>query len=171
MGIAKLTLSIAHFVPWFSHCLCRWLDAGRKKSRLGGHLIAVGLLAATLMMQRNLLFAAPGMIYVATKYLPPLSFAGILDSSIGKKLSILIPPALLVFSLFYSSFIFRSLEDQSLFDEKVASMYPVEAVKILKQLPSGNLFNSYNWGGFLIDKAPEIPVLLMGGLSCLRTSS
>jgi hypothetical protein len=41
-------------------------------------------------------------------------------------------------------------------------MYPVEAVKILQQLPSGNLFNSYNWGGFLIDKAPEIPVFVDG---------
>ena len=138
-----------------------WMRGERKADWLDT-LIAVGLLAATLMMQRNLLFAAPGMIYVATKYLPPLSFAGILDSSIGKKLSILIPPALLVFSLFYSFFIFQSLEDQSLFDEKVASMYPVEAVKTLQQLPSGNLFNSYNWGGFLIDKAPEIPVFVDG---------
>jgi hypothetical protein len=40
---------------------------------------------------------------------------------------------------------------------------PVEAVNIIKLTkPSGQLFNSYNWGGYLIWALPEYPVFIDG---------
>ena len=40
---------------------------------------------------------------------------------------------------------------------------PVEAVEfILDQKPPGNLYNAYNWGGYLLWAAPEYPVFIDG---------
>lgn len=40
---------------------------------------------------------------------------------------------------------------------------PVDAVKFIQnELPDGNLFNSYNWGGYLIWNLPEAPVFVDG---------
>lgn len=41
--------------------------------------------------------------------------------------------------------------------------YPVEAVKYLKmRMPAGHLFNSYNWGAYLLWELPEYPVFVDG---------
>jgi len=138
-----------------------WMRSGRKVDWTDA-AITLGLLAATLLMQRNLLFSTPAMVYIASKYLPKITFSEILKSGVGNKLGILLPPALLLFALVYSVFIYQSLADSSLFKEKVESFYPVDAAKKLQGLPKGNLFNTYNWGGYLINKAPEIPVFVDG---------
>ena len=40
---------------------------------------------------------------------------------------------------------------------------PVDAVEFLKaQRPPGRLFNSYNWGGYLLWELPEYPVFIDG---------
>jgi hypothetical protein len=42
-------------------------------------------------------------------------------------------------------------------------IYPVHAVEWIKDNPqSGNLFNEYNWGGYLIYHLPEMPVFVDG---------
>ncbi len=42
-------------------------------------------------------------------------------------------------------------------------IFPVEAVNFIKQTkPPGRLFNSYNWGGYLIWNLPEYPVFIDG---------
>ncbi len=47
--------------------------------------------------------------------------------------------------------------------EAQALTLPVAAVDYLNQNhPAGPLFNSYNWGGYLIDQAPEYPVFVDG---------
>ncbi len=47
--------------------------------------------------------------------------------------------------------------------EKVDANYPVEAIEWLrKNQPPGRLFNSYNWGGYLIWTLPEYPVFIDG---------
>jgi hypothetical protein len=44
-----------------------------------------------------------------------------------------------------------------------AKTLPVEAVAFLKQeQPAGPIFNSYNWGGYLIWELPEYPVFVDG---------
>jgi hypothetical protein len=40
---------------------------------------------------------------------------------------------------------------------------PVDAVAFIKQKsPPGRLFNSYNWGGYLLWELPEYPVFIDG---------
>lgn len=52
---------------------------------------------------------------------------------------------------------------QSRNEEYFRSVFPVEAVDYLEQeQPQGRLFNSYNWGGYLIWELPEKPVFVDG---------
>jgi hypothetical protein len=47
--------------------------------------------------------------------------------------------------------------------EKVDSNYPVNAIQWIKEnQPKGNLFNSYNWGGYILWALPEYPVFIDG---------
>jgi len=47
--------------------------------------------------------------------------------------------------------------------EEFAAVYPVSAVNYLKDArPEGNMFNSYNYGGYLIWALPEYPVFVDG---------
>jgi len=44
-----------------------------------------------------------------------------------------------------------------------AELFPVELAAYLEQTrPGGRLFNSYNWGGYLIFAAPHVPVYMDG---------
>jgi hypothetical protein len=48
--------------------------------------------------------------------------------------------------------------------------YPAQAVAFLKKdLPSGQVFSTYNWGGFLIWKLPEKKVFIDGRMPCWET--
>jgi hypothetical protein len=48
-------------------------------------------------------------------------------------------------------------------EEAKADILPVQAVQFLRaQQPAGPLFNSYNWGGYLIWELPEYPVFVDG---------
>lgn len=47
--------------------------------------------------------------------------------------------------------------------EKVDSNYPTSAIEWMrKNQPQGNLFNSYNWGGYILWTLPEYPVFIDG---------
>lgn len=47
--------------------------------------------------------------------------------------------------------------------EKVDSNYPVKAIEWIKEnQPQGNLFNSYNWGGYILWALPEYPAFIDG---------
>jgi hypothetical protein len=51
----------------------------------------------------------------------------------------------------------------TLVEQVLDETYPTEAVAALKeQRPPGTLFNSYNWGGYLIHALPEYPVFVDG---------
>jgi hypothetical protein len=53
--------------------------------------------------------------------------------------------------------------DPALVEEERAKRLPVEAVAYLEEAhPPGLLFNSYNWGGYLIWEAPDYPVFVDG---------
>jgi hypothetical protein len=48
-------------------------------------------------------------------------------------------------------------------EKAVARIYPVQAVEYLRQHPvPGPIFNSYGFGGYLVDKLPEQPVFIDG---------
>ena len=73
--------------------------------------------------------------------------------------------AAVIFSLFlclYGLSLIRDVSENSL-TKVVASHFPAEAVKFIRssQLP-GPLYNSLDWGGYLIWSLPELPVALDG---------
>lgn len=50
-----------------------------------------------------------------------------------------------------------------LLPEFIKEKYPVNAVQAIRSIhPKGNMFNSYNWGGYLIWSLPEYPVFIDG---------
>ncbi len=56
-------------------------------------------------------------------------------------------------------------------DQSLALNYPVAAVEYLKATAfEGKLFNSYNWGGYLILKSPNFPVFIDGRTDLHRDS-
>lgn len=56
-------------------------------------------------------------------------------------------------------------------DQALALNYPAEAVEFLKESGlSGKIFNSYNWGGYLILNLPEFPVFIDGRADLHRES-
>jgi hypothetical protein len=57
------------------------------------------------------------------------------------------------------SLVLPSAENQAFFQESL----PVDAVAYIKEHnPPGNMFNSYNWGGYLLWALPEYPVFVDG---------
>ncbi len=53
--------------------------------------------------------------------------------------------------------------DQRGIDRVITSQFPVDAVNYIRQHPVGGpLYNSFNWGGFLIFYMPEYPVAIDG---------
>jgi len=74
-------------------------------------------------------------------------------------------------------FIFMSVQTVALFAYQrpfgwgvVQSAFPVMATKYLNQLPiNGNMFNSYDWGGYLIWATPKHPVYIDGRIQIYPT--
>ncbi|MGQ9909823.1 MAG: hypothetical protein ACUVS2_13415 [Candidatus Flexifilum sp.] len=53
--------------------------------------------------------------------------------------------------------------DRETVDDAFAAVLPVRAVDFLRAHPQpANLFNSYNWGGYLIHALPDVPVFVDG---------
>ncbi len=99
------------------------------------------------------------MIAVAIEY-----FAGeIAGSRIGKKRFLIFSKAALLFvgigfvsQCLINAFLYSNSHKEDLF-------YPKKAVLYLKEnLPKGQLFSEYNWGGYLIWKLPEKKVFISG---------
>jgi len=76
---------------------------------------------------------------------------------------IFLAAALLVFAL-RTYLLVRSARSYS-----VSDRYPVAAVSYLREnLPEGNMFNPYNWGGYLIWEFPEKKVFIDGRMPSWR---
>jgi hypothetical protein len=66
----------------------------------------------------------------------------------------------LVFLMIFASFGRVYLQSTS---PKLANNFPVEAVKWIRaNQPPGQMFNSYNWGGYLLWSLPQYPVFIDG---------
>lgn len=60
-------------------------------------------------------------------------------------------------------FMFYSLWGKSLFSSQTYAYYPDKAVEFIKKtMPQGNLFNYFDWGGYLIATLPEYKVFIDG---------
>lgn len=63
----------------------------------------------------------------------------------------------------------RHVSSTDTLERALALNYPLDALKFLKaQSREGKLFNSYNWGGYLILHAPEFPVFIDGRTDLYR---
>lgn len=76
---------------------------------------------------------------------------------------------LIIISIIFELFIYGSAILIVQIEHKESNQYPENAIVFLKSLPlSENLFNEYNWGGYLIWKLPERKVFIDGRMCCWR---
>jgi len=52
------------------------------------------------------------------------------------------------------------LPSESALQQHRDETFPVEALTRLQQLPAGHVFNAYEWGGYMIHSAPQVPVFI-----------
>jgi hypothetical protein len=106
-------------------------------------------------------------------------FAGYILSLVKVKVEKLKPFALLVsMSFFVFGFLFqlpRTLmidSDWQRFCQSGKTKYPYQAIEFMKKQPEkGNIFNAYEWGGFLIWQLPEYKVFVDGRMPAWPTPS
>lgn len=146
------------------------LGASKKRIGLSDYLLVAGFGAMALMAGRNIsLFALTAPI-VLTRHAEPilqeLSAKFAINLSTATKPSRLqagfnwiLLATLFAAVLFKASIIFPAKANQAAY----ANQIPVAAVEYLqRENPPGKLFNSYNWGGYLIWALPEYPVFVDG---------
>lgn len=149
---------------------------GLSKRRLDGSDLLSLVIFAYLGMLARRNIAPFGMIAipVLSRHLPHLSFnfrdsvLSILKNPevnrrISKKTSLLIN-GILIFSIIVgASYKIDYVSSSDLFNQHERQEFPYDAVQWIKaNKPKGNLFNSYNWGGYLIWNLPEYPVFIDG---------
>jgi len=122
---------------------------------LAGRNVALFSIVAPMVISRH---AAP-IITTISRW---ISFRAMTTGSPSKKLQIVNAGifAILVLSVLYKvTIIYPNQVNEAAFKEYL----PIEAVNYLKtEKPQGMLFNSYNWGGYLLWALPEYPVFVDG---------
>lgn len=146
------------------------LGASRKRISLSDYLLAAGFGAMALLAGRNIALFALAAPIVFTRHAEPAlqelseKLAVNLSTSaqptrMQASLNWILLAAVIAFVLFRVATIFPAQANQAVY----ASQVPVAAVEYLqRENPSGQLFNSYNWGGYLIWALPEYPVFVDG---------
>ncbi len=126
--------------------------------------ISLIFLALAFLAQRNFLIFVIFTIPILAQ------FFAMLNAEIGHKYKFLLEKQ----TIFITFFIIFELLMLGLFPFFISNFkaqenfsYPVKAVNFLKTRPlSENLFNEYNWGGYLIWKLPERKVFIDGRMPC-----
>lgn len=125
----------------------------------------LGFAYLTFFSQRNIAIFA----IVAIPLLSDWVNATLLHFQSDKRLkpTIQLPRSLrlLINSILVSALIITAIGNAHLVSlpEKVDANYPVKAIQWIKEnQPKGNLFNSYNWGGYILWNLPEYPVFIDG---------
>jgi hypothetical protein len=75
------------------------------------------------------------------------------------------PIRFLINSILVSALVITALGNAYLVSlpEKINPNYPLKAIEWIKEnQPKGNLFNSYNWGGYILWALPDYPVFIDG---------
>jgi hypothetical protein len=85
------------------------------------------------------------------------------EKGINKTLQLIVNTAVVLLLIASAGFKWISVTKSSLVSETEKQMFPLDAVAWLKEEnPSGRMFNSYNWGGYLTWKLREYPVFVDG---------
>jgi hypothetical protein len=127
----------------------------RVTMQLGDVGLFLGGFAMACLHRRFLLlfvpFFAPVAAAIVARWLPPYD---------QKKDHFFLNAALMTAAVIGMFWYFPKTAD---LEEATARVYPVRAVEYLRQHPvAGPVFNTYGYGGYLIDKLPEQPVFVDG---------
>lgn len=147
------------------------VGASKKQISIIDFLLVFVFGALSLMAGRNIALFALAAPVVLTRH--GVAFANVLGkdaqwlrsgtkdaSSRTRNLLHWVILILVVFAVGYKTYL---VLPESKNEEYVNEYFPVEAVEYLKEIEfGGRLFNSYNWGGYLIWALPEHPVFIDG---------
>ncbi len=122
---------------------------------LAGRNIALFGLVAPMVITRH---AAPLSVALTRKMGLPELFQGAVTPR-SARLNVLLLMVILLAVVAKLSLIYPEQANREVFETQL----PVGAVAYLREnLPNGRLFNSYNWGGYLLWALPEYPVFIDG---------
>jgi hypothetical protein len=139
------------------------VGASRRRLALTDFLLVAGFAYLGLMAGRNIALFALAAPLALTRHAAPLleSKSRRLGIRPGPQepfprqlaaLNLLLVGALLLATAYKISLVFPQEANQAAFEK----IFPVRAVETLHQRhPPGHLFNSYNWGGYLLWALPE----------------
>ncbi len=146
------------------------VGVSRRRLAMTDFLLVSGFTYLSLSAARNIALFALVVPAVLTRHAAPLIEAmsrryglriAISDGSTGtqKRVNIALVFVLVVAAMLKAWYVFPSQVNEEYFQETL----PVRAVAYLKEArPSGRLFNSYNWGGYLLWALPQYPVFVDG---------
>ncbi len=146
------------------------IGASRKRLALSDYLLFAGFLYLGLTAGRNVALFALAAPLVLTRYAALLINAtgrkiGYRGLGEGKSSGIIQYVNWAILLLVYLVVALKSLSvyPAKVNEEVIRRTMPVGAVEYIKaDKPPGRLFNSYNWGGYLLWALPEYPVFIDG---------
>ena len=131
-----------------------------------GQLIkAIGFSYLTFVAQRNIAVAAIVMVPLLADWTNAALRSLIKDSRVKPRRDLPPPLRTLINAVLGIALLAAALGNAYMasLPEKVDENYPVAAVRWMQaNHPEGRLFNSYNWGGYLLWTLPEYPVFIDG---------
>ncbi len=145
------------------------LGVSRKRISLSDFLLFAVFACLALEAARNIAFFAIVAPAVITRHLAPVTAAlarqygirpgGDQESRIERSINLL----LLVMLSFAGCFRTLSVLPTKANSAEITKSMPVDAVEWIRSArPAGRIFNSYNWGGYLLWELPEYPVFIDG---------
>lgn len=146
------------------------IGASRKQIALSDYLLIAGFAYMGLMAGRNVALFALAAPIVLTRYAAPLleelgnkfGYHGLQENKPAGKLQYInwVLLSLVILAVAIKVLLVYPVRVN---EEVIQRTMPVGAVEYLKETkPAGRLFNTYNWGGYLLWALPEYPVFIDG---------
>lgn len=167
------SLSVQPFI-WLLLATFGAVGVSRRRLALSDFLLVSGFAYMGLLAGRNVALFALAAPPVLARHLAPVMAAlsrrfGVYQALSGARMSAVRPRQARLNWLLLGVLSLAVLAKLSLVlpaaanEEVFRKGMPVAAVELIQQkAPPGNLFNSYNWGGYLLWMLPEYPVFLDG---------
>ena len=155
---------------WLVIAILGAVGISRRRIALTDFLLFSGFFYMSLMAGRNIALFALAAPLALTRHTAPVLEA--LGRKLGFRMSFSERPTRLQNTLNWAILLLLVLavavKAASVYPRAVNERYfnealPVEAIAYIKDnLPPGQMFNSYNWGGYLLWSLPEYPVFIDG---------
>jgi len=146
------------------------LAISKQRIKTTDFLLLAGFTYLSLTAQRNIAMFALISPIILTRHLAPITEAAGqrigyrgLSSAPPTKFQNWINSLLLVIIILVVGLKILLVFSEETYQEGLRARQPVDAVEVIKKLdPPGKLFNSYNFGGYLLWALPEYPVFIDG---------